>query len=75
MADASTLVHRKFRRRTVARAIVMALLQEAAGKVPIVTVHVGNDSAAEFWEAVGFRPVVGLTWSHETTTSRANVGI
>jgi GNAT superfamily N-acetyltransferase len=62
-------VHRKYRRRGVARAIAEALLQEAAGKVSAVTVHAGNDDAVQFWETIGFRPVVGRAWSHETTTS------
>jgi GNAT superfamily N-acetyltransferase len=62
-------VHRKFRRCNVARAIANALLQEAAWNVSIVTVHAGNDDAARFWEAIGFRPVVGRAWSHETTLS------
>src|SRR5262245_49644660 len=61
-------VHRKFRRRNVARTIAMALLQEAAEKVPIVTVHAGNCGAALFWEAIGFRPTAGFAWSHETTS-------
>ena len=62
-------VHRKFRRRKVARAIAIALLQEAAANVSIVTVHAGNEGAARFWEAIGFRPVAGCAWSHKTTTS------
>jgi predicted acetyltransferase len=68
-------VHRKFRRRNVARAIAKALLQEASGKVSTVTVHAGNDGAAQFWEAIGFRPVVGCAWSHQTTTSGATLGM
>jgi GNAT superfamily N-acetyltransferase len=60
-------VHRRFRRRNVARAIANALLQEAAENVSTVTVHAGNDGAARFWEAIGFLPVAGCTWSHETT--------
>jgi GNAT superfamily N-acetyltransferase len=67
-------VHRKFRRREVARAIANALLQEAAANVFIVTVHAGNEGAARFWEAIGFRPVAGCAWSHETTTSSAFLG-
>jgi GNAT superfamily N-acetyltransferase len=62
-------VHREFRRRNVARAIAKALLQEAAGTVSTVTVHAGNDGAGRFWEAIGFRPVVGFAWSHETGVS------
>ena len=60
-------VHRGFRRRKVARVIANALLQEAAANVPTVTVNAGNDGAARFWEAIGFRPVAGCAWSHETT--------
>jgi predicted acetyltransferase len=62
-------VHRKFRRRAVGRTLAIALLQEAVGRVSTVTVHAGNDDAAQFWEAIGFRRVVGLAWSHEMTTS------
>jgi len=58
-------VHQHYRRRGVAQRIVNALLQEAAGKVSIVTVHAGNDGAARFWEAIGFSPVEGQPWSHE----------
>jgi predicted acetyltransferase len=68
-------VHRKFRRCNVARAIAKALLQEAAEKVSTVAVHAENDGAAQFWEAIGFRPVVGRAWSHETTTSDAPLGM
>jgi len=62
-------VHRKFRRCNIARAIANALLQEAAWNVSIVTVHAGNDDAARFWVAIGFGPVAGCAWSHETTLS------
>jgi GNAT superfamily N-acetyltransferase len=58
-------VHRKFRRQSVARTIAIALLKEAAGRVPVVTVHAGDDDAAQFWDAIGFRRVIGLAWSHE----------
>jgi len=68
-------VHRKFRRRNVARAIANALLQEAVWNVSTVTVHAGNGDAARFWEAIGFRPVTGCAWSHETTTSGAAIGV
>jgi GNAT superfamily N-acetyltransferase len=68
-------VHRKFRRRKVARTIANALLQEAACNVSIVTVHAGNDGAARFWEAIGFSPVACRAWSHEATQSRATLGL
>ncbi|WP_247289224.1 GNAT family N-acetyltransferase [Bradyrhizobium sp. 37] len=58
-------VHRQFRRREIARTIAGALLLEAVGKVSTVTVHAGNDGAAKFWEAIGFRPVEDRAWSHE----------
>jgi GNAT superfamily N-acetyltransferase len=64
-------VHRNFRRFGVARAIVMALLQEAIGNVSTVTVHAGNDGASQFWEAIEFRSVAGKAWSHEGPTSGA----
>jgi predicted acetyltransferase len=67
-------VHRKFRRRKVARAIANALLQEAAANVSIVTVHAGNEGAARFWKAIG-SPVAGCACSHETTTSSATLGL
>jgi predicted acetyltransferase len=67
-------VHRRFRRRKVARAIAVALLQEAADKVRTVTVH-ADDQAAQFWEAIGFRRVTGRSWSHERTTSSAIPGV
>jgi predicted acetyltransferase len=66
-------VHRKFRRCYVARVIANALLQEAVWNVSTVTVHAGNDDAARFWEAIGFRPVAGRAWSHEATTSSATL--
>jgi GNAT superfamily N-acetyltransferase len=61
-------VHRAFRRRDVARAIALALLQEAQGRVTTLTVHAGTDEAARFWEAMGFRPTIGTAWSHEFLT-------
>jgi len=41
------------------------LMLEAANKVSIVTVHAGNDGAAKFGEAIGFRPVQDQAWSHK----------
>jgi GNAT superfamily N-acetyltransferase len=67
-------VHRKCRRRNVARTIANALLQEAVWNVSTVTVHAGNDGAARFWEALGFSRVADRTWSHEMTTSGATFG-
>ncbi|WP_063691505.1 GNAT family N-acetyltransferase [Bradyrhizobium stylosanthis] len=58
-------VHRQFRRREIARTIAGALLLEAKTKVFIVTVHAGDDGAAKFWEAIGFRPVKDQAWSHD----------
>ena len=60
-------VHREFRRRNIAQTIAIALLQDAAGRVSIVTVHAGNQTATRFWEAIGFRRVAGQAWSHEKT--------
>jgi GNAT superfamily N-acetyltransferase len=59
-------VHRQFRRRGAARAIAVALLQEAAHEVRMVTVNAGNGHAARFWEQMGFCPVDGRGWTHET---------
>jgi GNAT superfamily N-acetyltransferase len=53
------------RRRGVARALVSALQQEAAGQVGLLTVHAGNPEAERFWEAIAFQPVDGKAWSHE----------
>jgi GNAT superfamily N-acetyltransferase len=58
-------VHRQFRRRGIARTIANALLLEAENNVSVVTVHAGNDGAAKFWEAIGFRRVEDRAWSHE----------
>jgi predicted acetyltransferase len=68
-------VHRKFRRRNVACTIANALLQEAVWNVSTVTAHAGNDCAVRFWEAIGFRPVAGCAWSHETTLSGETFGL
>ena len=59
-------VHRQFRRRGAARAIALALIQEAASKVRMLTVNAGNDDAAGFWEQIGFFGVNGKGWTHET---------
>lgn len=59
-------VHRGLRRRGVARAIVAALLEDAANDVRMVTAHAGNDSAARFWEAIGFQQATGKAWTHQT---------
>ena len=58
-------VHRQFRRRGGARAIALALMQEAASKVRMVTVNAGNEHAACFWEQMGFYQVDGKNWTHE----------
>jgi GNAT superfamily N-acetyltransferase len=67
-------VHREFRRRGVARAIVAALLADAANKVLIVTAHAGDDSAARFWEAIGFQQATCKAWTHQTTAFPAMAG-
>ena len=67
-------VHRGFRRRGVARAIAAALLAEAANNVRMVTVHAGNDSAARFWEAIGFEQATCKAWTHQTTVFPATSG-
>jgi GNAT superfamily N-acetyltransferase len=67
-------VHREFRRRGVARAIVAALLADAANKVSIVTAHAGDDSAARFWEAIGFQQATCKAWTHQTTVFPAMAG-
>ncbi|WP_439396015.1 GNAT family N-acetyltransferase [Bradyrhizobium sp. PMVTL-01] len=67
-------VHREFRRRQVAFSIAMALLQDAAGKVSTMTVHAGNQAAAQFWEAIGFRRVADLAWSHQRTMRDTTAG-
>ena len=58
----------------VARAIAAALLAEAANNVRMVTVHAGNDSAARFWEAIGFEQATGKAWTHQTTVFPASSG-
>jgi GNAT superfamily N-acetyltransferase len=58
-------VHRRFRRRGAARAITLALIQEATSEVRMVTVNAGNDPAARFWEKMGFYQVSGKGWTHE----------
>jgi len=58
-------VHRQFRLRGAARAIAIALLKEAAGKVRLVTVNAGNGHAARFWEQMSFYPVDDRGWTHE----------
>jgi len=68
-------VHRKFRRRKVARTIAFALLQEAVEKVRMVTVHAGSDEAGQFWEAIGFRRVTDRSWSHEKAISGAKLRV
>jgi len=58
-------VHHRFRRREIARTIASVLMLKAEDKVSFLTVHAGNDGAAKFWEAIGFRPVQDRAWSHE----------
>ena len=53
------------RRNGVARSLTSALLQEALDQVKLVTVHAGNPSADRFWEAQGFAPIEGQSWSHQ----------
>jgi GNAT superfamily N-acetyltransferase len=67
-------VHRRFRRRGIARSMVRALLDEAARKVRIVTVHAGDDDAARFWEAIGFQQAACKAWTHQTTLAAAAAG-
>lgn len=67
-------VHRRFRRRGIARSMVRALLAEAADKVRLVTVHAGDDDAARFWEAIGFQHAACKAWTHQTTPAAAAAG-
>ncbi|MFD1192589.1 GNAT family N-acetyltransferase [Phenylobacterium conjunctum] len=53
------------RRQGVASALASALCQEGLDQVSQLTVHAGDARAAAFWEAQGFTPVEGRSWSHE----------
>lgn len=44
------------RRRGIGRMLALSLLDHARPCCSIVTVHVGNDAAAKFWESLGFQP-------------------
>jgi GNAT superfamily N-acetyltransferase len=53
------------RRNGVGRTLVNALLQEALDSVSLVTINAGGTLAPAFWEALGFNPVLGRSWTHQ----------
>lgn len=52
------------RRRGIGRILALSLLDHARPCCSIVTVHAGNDAAAEFWESLGFQPRERDRYSH-----------
>ncbi|NKM25959.1 GNAT family N-acetyltransferase [Rhizobium laguerreae] len=44
------------RGRGIGRMLALALLDHARSFCTVVTVHAGNDTAAKFWESLGFQP-------------------
>lgn len=52
------------RRRGIGRMLALSLLDHARPCCSIVTVHVGNDAAAKFWESLGFQPRARNRYSH-----------
>ncbi|PDT36964.1 GNAT family N-acetyltransferase [Rhizobium sp. M10] len=52
------------RRRGIGRMLALSLLDHARPCCSTVTVHAGNDAAAEFWESLGFQPRERDRYSH-----------
>ena len=70
-ADAPALRMRRLyvrpdvRRTGVGRRLANALLQEALGRVSLVTVNARTTLAPAFWTALGFSAVASRPWTHE----------
>lgn len=62
-------VHRNFRRKGYALAIVIALLREAVGRVQKLTVNAGSIEASFFWTSIGFSAAQNQAWSHQAVVN------
>jgi GNAT superfamily N-acetyltransferase len=57
-------VSQPYRGRGVGRRLAERLLDHARSFTPVVTVHAGSDDARRFWQAMGFQPLAGETYTH-----------
>ncbi len=57
-------VSRQYRGRGIGRRLAEHLLEHARSFTPVVTVHAGSDDAISFWQAMGFQPLTGESYTH-----------
>jgi GNAT superfamily N-acetyltransferase len=57
-------VSRQYRGRGIGRRLAEHLLEHARSFTSVVTVHAGSDDATSFWQAMGFRPLTGESYTH-----------
>lgn len=57
-------VSQPYRGRGIGRRLAQRLLEHARAFTPVVTVHAGSDDARRFWQAMGFQPLTGESYTH-----------
>lgn len=57
-------VSQPYRGRGVGRRLAERLIEHARAFTTVVTVHAGSDDARRFWQAMGFQPLTGESYTH-----------
>ncbi|MBP2562816.1 GNAT superfamily N-acetyltransferase [Neorhizobium galegae] len=57
-------VSQPYRGKGVGRHLAERLIERARSFTPVVTVHAGSDDARRFWQAMGFQPLTGESYTH-----------
>lgn len=57
-------VSQPYRGKGVGRRLAERLLEHARSFTTVVTVHAGSDDARHFWQAMGFQPLTGESYTH-----------
>lgn len=57
-------VSRQYRGGGIGRRLAEHLLEHARSFTSVVTVHAGSDDATSFWQAMGFQPLTGESYTH-----------
>ena len=57
-------VSQSYRGKGVGRCLAERLIEHARSFTTVVTVHAGSDDACRFWEAMGFQPLTGESYTH-----------
>ncbi len=57
-------VSQSYRGKGIGRRLAERLIEHARPFTTVVTVHAGSDDARRFWQAMGFQPLTGESYTH-----------